>query len=189
MFRVEHVRQLIEELDAYAESFSRLNDELTLRFRGAWEELGLTAEVLQDSLDQIISGQKEKPLPDREGVREREKKLKGRQLLVRIWEFSLAGIGKPLIFEMADGCLWQLCDVGLGWTKYHKVEPHWTEVPAVKPYLPAEIISRPKDAKPWEYKFKLKNDALLWVRPGERAKTFRWGISTKSQRAGQKIRA
>jgi hypothetical protein len=86
---------------------------------------------------------------------------------------------KPLVFEMQDRTLWQLCDAGLGWTRFENTEPHWIEHPAVKPYLPADITPRPKDAKPWEYEFSLKAGAVLWVRPGKIPKTFRWGIRKK----------
>jgi hypothetical protein len=128
---------------------------------------------------QILSGQGEEPLPGKNIVRNLEKKLKRKRRLIHVWEFSLPESGKPLIFEMEDGSLWQLCDVGLGWTRFQKTESDWVEHPAVKPYLPAEINPRPKDAKPWEYEFRLKNGAILWVKPGKHERTFRWGVRTR----------
>lgn len=87
---------------------------------------------------------------------------------------------KPLIFEMQDGTLWQLCDAGLGWTSFEITEPNWVEHPAVKPYLPADITPRPKDANPWEYEFSLKDGAVLWVRPGKRPKDLSVGHPKKA---------
>lgn len=179
MFQADHIRQLIGELDAYTEFFNRLDQEISQWFRGKRQELGLTDEVLQDCMSRILSGQVEEPLPGKEVVRERVKKLKRKQRLIRVWEFSLSGVGKPLVFEMEDGSLWQLCDIGLSCTRFQKVEPHWVEHPSVKPYLPAEIAPRPKDAEPWKYQFKLKGGAVLWVKPGKHERTFQWGVRTK----------
>jgi hypothetical protein len=181
MFRTDHIRQLIEELDGYTQIFNQLDEEISQWFRGKHEKFGLTDEVLQDCMTRILSGQGEKPLPGKEVVRDREKKMKRQRRVIRVWKFKLPEGGNPLIFEMEDGSLWQLCDIGLGWTQFQKTESHWVEHPAVKPFLPAMIIPRPKDAKPWEYEFKLNKGAILWVKPGKHEKTFQWGVKTKNR--------
>jgi hypothetical protein len=185
MFRADHIHKLIEELDGYTQLFTRLDEDTSLWFKGKKQELGLTEEVLQDCLAQILSGQVEEPLPRKDIVRNLQKKLKRKQRLIHVWEFSLPESGKPLVFEMEDGSLWQLCDVGLGWTRFQKAETDWVEHPAVKPYLPAEIIPRPKDAKPWEYEFRLKNGAVLWVKPGKHERTFQWGVRKRNRSTEQ----
>jgi hypothetical protein len=180
MFRADHTQGLIDELDGYTEIFNRLDEEISAWFQGRQTELGLTDDILQDRLTRILSGEGEEPLPGKDVVKELEKKLKRKQRLVRVWEFKLPEGGKPLVFEMQDGTLWQLCDAGLGWTRFRNTESHWVEHPAFQPYLPAEITPRPKDTKPWEYEFELKGGAVLWVKPGRRSQTFRWGIRTKN---------
>lgn len=179
MFRTEDIQQLIEELDSYTAIFSRLDEETTAWFHEKQNELGITDDVIQASIALILSGEGMEPLPGKDVVKERKKKLKQTQRLVRVWEFDSQDGGKPLVFEMQDGTLWQLCDAGLGWTRFEKTETHWVEHQAVKPYLPADITPRPKDAKPWEYEFSLKDGAFLWVRPGKLPKTFQWGIRRK----------
>ena len=180
MFRTDQVLKLIDELDGYTDLFNRLDEETSRWFRGRRHELGLTDEILQDSLTRILSGEGEEPLPGRDVVKDREKKLQRKQRLVRVWEFDLPEGGKPLVFEMQDGSLWQLCDAGLGWTRFQNTEPHWVENPAIQPYLPADIIPRPKDIKPWEYEFEIRGGAVLWVKPGRQDRTFQWGVRTKS---------
>lgn len=180
MFRIDHIHQLIEELDGYTDIFNHLDEDISRWFHGRQHELGLTDEILSDSLTRILSGKGAEPLPGKDVVRDLEKKLKRKQRLVRAWEFELPEGGKPLVFEMQDGSLWQLCDAGLGWTRFQKTEPHWVEHPAIQPYLPADIIPRPKHCKPWEYEFKLKAGAVLWVKPGRHDRTFQWGIRTKN---------
>jgi len=186
MFRADHIRQLVDELDGYTDIFSRLDEQTSRWLHNRQHELGLTDAILQESLSRILSGRGEEPLPGKEVVKDREKKLKRRQRLVRVWEFELPEGGKPLVFEMQDGSRWQLCDAGLGWTRFQKTEPHWVEHPAIQPYLPADITPRPKDIKPWEYEFQLKAGAILWVKPGRRPNTFQWGIRTKNRSTEQR---
>ncbi|MDD3950455.1 MAG: hypothetical protein PHW59_04915 [Desulfobacterales bacterium] len=180
MFRADHVEGLIAELDRYTRMFSKMDEDTSAWFDDRRTEIGLTDDDLQQSLARVLSGQNEPPLPGKNAVRQVEKKLRGKQRLVHVWEFQLPEGGKPLVFEMADGTLWQLCDVGLGWTRFQKTEPHWVEHPVIKPYLPADIAPRPGGAKPWEYEFRLKRGAVFWVQPGQQPQTFRWGIRTKT---------
>jgi hypothetical protein len=74
-----------------------------------------------------------------------KRKLKKQERVVRAWEFALPGRLKPIVFETEDGCLWQLCEVGLGWTYYDSIEDNWTEVKEISKYLLAWGI-RTKEA-------------------------------------------
>lgn len=178
MFSVEDVRQFLVELDEYAELFDRLDTRVTEWAEPKRRELGITQELVQTSLRHILAGESDEPLPDRQTVRELDKKLSRRQRLMRVWEFTLDDGRKPLIFDLADGSLWQLSDVGLGWTRFREVGPGWTEHPDVKPHLPADILPRPEPKGPWDYEFTLANAAVLWVKPGRQPQTFRWGVRT-----------
>lgn len=180
MFRADQIEELIAELDRYAQLFNQMDEETCAWFQDRRTELGLTDDVLKQSLARVVSGQEEPPLPGKDTGKQIAKKLKGKQRLLRVWEFDIPEGGKLLVFELQDGSLWQLCDVGLGWTRFRRTESHWVEHPAIKPYLPADISPRPNDAKPWEYEFKLKRGAVLWVKPGGRPQTFQWGIRTKT---------
>jgi hypothetical protein len=180
MFQEDSIQRLIDELDGYSAIFSRLDEDTSVWFQERQGELGLTDDILQESLARIILGKDAEPLPSKDEVKEKEKKLKQKQRLVRVWEFELPEGGKPLVFEMQDGTLWQLCDVGLGWTRFKNTEPHWIEHPTIQTYLPADIIPRPKESKPWEYEFTLKAGAVLWVKPGKRPKSFQWGIKIQN---------
>lgn len=185
MFSVTNVQQLIAELDGYAEMFDRLDTRITEWSEPMRRELGLTDEVLEESLTRTLAGESDEPLPDRQAVRELEKKLGRRQRLIRVWQCALDDGRKPLIFELADGSLWQLSDVGLGWTRFHEIDAAWTEHPAIKPHLPADILPRPQPAAPWDYEFTLANGAVLWVKPGRQKQTFRWGVRAPNTSAEQ----
>jgi hypothetical protein len=179
MFSVDSIRQLIAELNGYAEMFELLDTKVSEWSRPMRDNLGLTDEVIEKNLRRILEGEPEEPLPDRQTVRDLVKKLGRRQRLLRVWQFALGDDRQPLIFELADGSLWQLSDIGLGWTRYHEIGPDWTEHPAAKPHLPADIVPRPQVASPWDYEFTLADGAVLWVKPGHKKHTFNWGVRTR----------
>lgn len=184
MFNVENVRQLVAELNGYAGLFDRLDARVSAWAAPKRRELGVTQEVIQHSLSQILAGEADEPLPDRQAVRELEKKLSRRQRLIRVWESTLDD-GQSLIFELADGSLWQLSDVGLGWTQFQEIGPGWTEHPVVKTHLPADILPRPQFAGPWDYEFTLARGVVLWVKPGRQKQTFKWGVRVPKASAKQ----
>ncbi|MDO8886161.1 hypothetical protein [Candidatus Oleimmundimicrobium sp.] len=174
MVSVTGINRIIEELNEFSQMFSDLDRRVTEHTEQKRKQLGVTDEILEKALDDVLAG---KPMDPILGKR----KLKKQEHLVRVWEFSLPNGTKPLIFETEDGCLWQLCDVGLGWTDYDTIGHDWHKNEIIKQYLPARINPRPKDAKTWNYEFCLKQGAVLWVKRGKQPKTFKWGIKTKDK--------
>jgi len=72
--------------------------------------------------------------------------------------------------------LWQLSDVGLGWSKFAKPESHWKVNKKFQKYLPANINPRPLINDSWNYEFQLVKGAVFWVNRGKREKSYTWGI-------------
>ena len=180
MFDADKIPHLIAELDEYAETFVRLDAQVSDWSVPRMRELGITDDLTQDYQRRLLAGEAEEPLPERQTVRELEKKLGKRQRLIRVWQLALKDRGRSLIFEFSDGSLWQLSDVGLGWTRYKEIGPKWTEIDELKPHLPAYIIPRPKSSAPWDYEFMLANGVVLWVKPGRRKRSFTWGLRIPS---------
>jgi len=173
MFTVPGIERMIEELDEMYAFFHELDEKCTQRFVQKRRELGITDEAVQSALDEGLSGEPMQPLLS-------QRKLKKQERIVRAWEFTLPDGRIPLVFETEDGCLWQLCDVGLGWTYYDSVKDNWRENNVISRYLPATLNPRPLGSDSWHYELKLSKGAVLWVRPGSRERTFKWGIRTKS---------
>lgn len=169
MFSDKGVKEVLDNLKEYCRFLSELDDEIEKYIIPKIKEFGVTEKMLQDSMEKSKSGEPFEPLP-------KKRKPNKKEHLVKVWEFKLPDGSKPLIFETLDGCLWQLCDVGLGWTYYEYVEDDWAENRKINQYLPATIDPRPKDSKPWNYEIKLENKAIIWVKPGSKANTFKWGI-------------
>lgn len=174
MFSTTGLNQILQELDKYSCLFQRLDEMASTYLEAQNKKFGLTDEIFQACLREVISGKPMEPL-------HQKLKLRKQEHIVRVWEFDMADVGKPLVFESADGQLWQLCDVGLGWTYYNEVKPDWQENEIIAQYLPADINPRPKNSKPWHYEFKLRKGAVLWVRRGKRERSFEWGIRTKGR--------
>jgi len=174
MFITHGLESIIYELESMAEIFRNLNLELSEFAKPKYEKLGLTEGIVQQHLKQAKEGKSMDfdPFPDKRRPKKQEK-------IICAWEFTFPNGTKLLIFETEDGCLWQLCDVGLGWTYYDKIGKDWKINEKIQPFLPATIQPRPKDCQPWNYEFRLSNDATLWIRPGKRPKTFIWGLRTK----------
>ena len=172
MFSTTGIANMIEELNNLCGLFSKLNNEALKYFELKFKALGLTDEVFQEALGDILSGKPMEPLPQK-------RKLKKQERLVRVWEFKLPDGKIPLIFETEDGCFWQFCDVGLGWTYYNQIGPDWKENKIIQPYLPANINPRQTSWAPWNYEFRLAKGAVLWVKPGNRERSFKWGLRTK----------
>ena len=175
MLSTTGLHSIFQELDEYSFLFCRLDEMASTYLAAQTKKFGLTDELLQACSDEVISGKPMKPLLQKRKLRKQER-------VIRAWEFTMAEGGKPLVFESADGELWQLCDVGLGWTHYDEVEPDWQENETIARYLPADINPRPKYSKPWHYEFGLAKGALLWVRPGKRERSFEWGIQTEREK-------
>lgn len=172
MSSVSGIDKMIEELDAMSEQFHRLDEKCTQRFDHKRNELGITDDVVQSALERCLAGQPMEPLLG-------QRKLKKQERVIRAWESSLPNGGKALMFETEDGCLWQLCDAGLGWTYDDSIQESWRENTEIAKYLPATLNPRPQEFEPWHYELRLSKGAILWVKPGNRNDTFAWGIRTK----------
>ena len=182
MFSMTGLNQMIQELDECSSLFQRPDEMASPYLKTQTKKFGLTDEILQACLDEVISGKPMEPFPQK-------RKLRKQEHIVRVWEFNMADVGKPLVFETDDGQLWQLCDVGLGWTYYEEIKPDWQENGIIAQYLPADINPRPKDSKPWHYELNLEKGAVFWVRPGNRERSFKWGIRIKKRNTEQDSKA
>jgi hypothetical protein len=82
------------------------------------------------------------------------------------------------IFETEDGELWQLSDVGLGWSRFNKIGSDWKINERIQEHLPAYINPRPPIDSPWNYEFQLAKNVTFFVKRGKREKSYKWGIKT-----------
>ena len=165
---------LVDELTELTNLFNDLDEEVQTYFSDRWEEFGITPDLLQNILDKMTaSGEPVPALPD-------NRKLQKIEEIVAVWNAPTNVTASTLVFQTADGCLWQLCDVGLGWTRFTQVDSHWKVNEKLQDFLPAKINPRPKNSQPWNYEFDFGNGVFMWIRKNDTKKSFKWGIKIVS---------
>ena len=168
----EGIDGLIRELSNYSKAFLELDTEIEKLTKQYHERLGLPDEVFEESLKAVMRGEDIEPLL-------KQRRLRKEEEIVGVYEVPIQRGGSSLVFKTKDGYLWQLCDAGLGWTFYDQVAADWNPLESVQKMLPTRIDPRPKIHKPWHYEISLKQDFILFVRPGPTPQIFRWGIKKK----------
>lgn len=174
MFSLDGINGLIEQLNADSAFFFARDAETEAFARSRMKDLGVTDEMCQAALAQLQAGDPHDELMKR-------RKPKKRETIVHAWRIPSEGAGHVLILETEDGELWQFCEVGLGWSPYTLRGETWLSENAIEQHLPATVDPRPKNAKPWQFEFPLRNDKYLWVRMKTNPKCFVWGISGSSK--------
>jgi hypothetical protein len=156
LYTAEGVLDLVKQLEAITNEFELVNEELEVLTRADLLRFGVTAEVLEGMLV-LASKEAMEPLPT-------QRRLKKVETVIAAYEAPLPNNGKILIFETDDHALWQLCEVGLGWSCYEQVEQTWRPVEQFKTLLPTRIRPRPESTAPWQYEIDFGVSATLVVR-------------------------
>jgi hypothetical protein len=177
MFQPEHVLGLLAELDQLRCHFEALDGQVSALQRAKSVELGLSDDMLQKAMADLKFGAAgDLPIPDQQALKALNAKRKVRQRLARVWAVRANDDASPIVFELDDGSLWQLSDVGLSWSPFKYIDSTWVEHPRVRQYLPAMIDLRPRRSAAFAFEFRLARGATLWVKPGLDGYAFRWGV-------------
>lgn len=166
---------LLGDLMRDLELFDRADREVKAHFEPHSEALGITTVAVTAAFEDMCVQPEEWQHP------QTQRRLRKSETIVRIWDVPIAEGESALIFELEDGSLWQLSDVGLGWTRFRTTSSSWAESALLKPYLPARINPRPADPGSWQYEVPLAYGAVLSVSLSRsRAHTYEWKLRTKS---------
>lgn len=174
MFSEQGLLELRQELLELTVLFSELDEAITEHFKPKRQAIGVTDELIQETFDKLIAGEPVESL-----IAQRLPKKQER--IVRAWDVNVGDNLIVQIFESEDGCLWQFCDVGLGWTRFEKPASAWAINERLQKYLPSNINPRPPITEPWCYEFNLAKGAVLWVKRGKRERSYTWGIRAPSK--------
>jgi hypothetical protein len=174
MYSPRNLLGLHGELSSFASYFEDLDTDINEFLRPIRERVGVTDEVIETEHDALMMGEIEEPLLS-------QRKLKKRERIVAVWLAQQYDGAITHVFESNDGVLWQLCDIGLGWTRFEKPSPSWSIDERIQKYLPADINPRPNIEKPWNYEFTLADGAVFWVKLSEKERKYYCGIRIGEQ--------
>lgn len=169
MFSVSGLEELVSELSSIASFFIKIDQCIDEIFRSKLQGIGIDPSFIKVASDEIRSGQPVDPLPNKRFPRKQER-------IVKAWKLEKEDGSFVLIFESEDGSLWQLCDVGLGWSVYDKTDINWKIDEKLQKYLPALVNSRPQIEKPWNYELRFSTNVVLCVSKEEGERVFKLRI-------------
>lgn len=172
MYDEQGLIQLKNELMDYADYFDELDSEIQEYLRNIQIKFGITDDMIRNIYEQLILGEKNEPLISHRRPQKKER-------IVRVWDVEVDDNLVTHVFESDDGTLWQLCDVGLGWTRFTKPEETWKLDEKIQRYLPAEISPRPDINDSWNYEFFLAHGCTLHIQPGKKSGTYLLQIESR----------
>lgn len=140
----EGIATLAEELDSYVQEFDSLDSAVTERTEMYSSRLPISSELMAQSVAEIMAGRPMEPMIDQRRPHKQEK-------IVAVYEVPILAGMTTVVFKADDGTLWQLSDVGLGWTAYTDVGEDWKASERFTGLLPARIKPRPVTNRPWHF--------------------------------------
>ena len=120
MFSESGLEQLVDELYEYVKFFDELDNEITNNCEPLFLQFGITAEIITEITESLQKGEQDEPLLS-------QRNLKKIECLVRVWDVEVNNGEFTQVFETDDGIHWQLCDVGLGWSRFSNPNELWKE--------------------------------------------------------------
>jgi len=165
------VESLCTELTDQTTLFETLTVNVNALVVVAMDSLGLPRSLLTAGIDRVLSGNDLTPLRVQRDLRKSER-------LVKAWDVPGPSEQTALVFETQDGSLWQLCDVGLGWTYHTHPMPDWRLNVKLQRFLPTTITPRPQLVEPWQYEWPLKDGVVLWIKKEKNQSLYTWGLRT-----------
>jgi hypothetical protein len=158
---------LVAELSLAEELFRKADELVDAAAAPFLAKLPNHKEAFAAALGEAMRGEPMEPLRS-------QRKLKKQERIIRIYEVPGKQGGSAFHFETDDGAIWQLCDVGLGWSYADAPDPNWP-LSKLNEFLPATLDPRPAGQGPWHYDLKLRG-ASIAIRPGSIAGTFKLAI-------------
>jgi len=171
MFNEEGLQRIIHELREMEIYFDSLDAKITRVIENYLRSLGITESIISSVTQRMFNGEPDRPLM-------RKRPLKKRELIIKAWDVEVGDGEVTQVFETQDGTLLQFSDVGLGWSVYEEVGDDWSVNDKIQKHLPARVVIRPGVDKAWHYEMLLSKQAKLWVRPGAKHNSYKWGIRT-----------
>ena len=172
MYNNKGLQKIIYELKEMEAYFENLDARVMQVIEEYLQSLDISKNTLDSITKRMLNGEPDIPLI-------KKRPLKKREWIIKAWDVEVGNGKETQIFETQDGILLQLADVGLSWSIFEEVGDDWRINDEIQKYLPSRVIIRPDVEKAWHYEIVLSNQAILWVKPGAKNKSYIWGIRTR----------
>ncbi|WP_438019840.1 hypothetical protein WMF18_12565 [Sorangium sp. So ce315] len=149
--------RLIEYLTVVTDQMRELSSALDTVCMGRMGEIGIPSGLFED-IYATVRSQPPDALIDR-AIPKTDERLE----ILQAWLVRRNGNHGALVVSDSRGDLWQLSELGLGWSLLDGPKEDWESFVSLQRYLPAKIVARPKGARPWDYKLHLSTGALLII--------------------------
>lgn len=173
MISVSGIETMLNELASDTELFRELDEEIEKLVEPLYPRIGLTPELYAQAVNDVATGMHCEPLSQ-------QRKSYKQETIIKVFDVPTSSGNSILVFQSADGVLWQLCDVGLGWTHYDRAEPAWPVATKFDKLLPARINPRPKIRASWNFDIPFSSQVTLSVRPGKRSGEVIYGLRAQT---------
>jgi hypothetical protein len=164
MYSSDNIKKLLDELKNTILFFGEINDKIDDVFDSIRNNFGIDDNIMEECLSEVREGKEMPPIIGR-------RKLKNSETLINVWKVT-AGNSAAHIFELEDGTLWQLCDIGLGWTQFMKIEDSWKLDVEIQKHLPSRINPRPAHKINWNYSLMLQDGYSIHIKSGSKRRTY-----------------
>jgi hypothetical protein len=167
----EGAHALVEQLAETVAEFEQINAQIERVTRADLRRIGIT-DATFDQWFAEVSRVPMEPLPT-------QRRLKKEEIVIAVYELPVSEGGIRLIFETDDHVLWELCDVGLGWSRHREIGRDWRVAERFRDLLPARVRPRPESTTPWEYEIPFGPKATLVVGLAPDKKKFVYRLKRK----------
>jgi hypothetical protein len=166
MMSSEGCSQLVGELTHYRDLFKTVDEQTDQLVEPQHARLKVPKELIDRAMADAMAGEPFEPLLKR-------RELKKQEIVTKAYRVPLESGAHHLIFQTKDGCLWMLCEIGLGWSTDESPQAGWSEDSKIQEFLPATINPRPHTSGPWHYDLPLGHKAMISVRNSDGKVTWR----------------
>ncbi len=156
MGSIEGMTRLVDELNVAANQFRDLSQSLDAIVLAHMRSVGVTDNQIEEAHREAATS----PLPE---IPDRPTPKTGERIeMVAAWVVETSAALHTIQLEDASGTMWQVGELGLDWS-YLVRAPSWRRFEPLAAKLPARVVARPKNAKPWDYKIHVSTGVLLCV--------------------------
>ncbi len=138
---LEGTKSVTAELESLVNEFGTVEAIIEQLVRSQMEDVGISEQQLADCYSEAANEPVEPYWNQR--------RLQKRENVVAVYEAPIESGGRVLVFQTEDQVIWELCEVGLGYSRFRSARNEWQKSAQFDNILPALVNPRPEVTNPW----------------------------------------